>query len=100
MSTLQTIEINAVMALDVIKTILPVLEAYVPAIAAMGGPIGLGISAASLLLPLLAKIPSGVISIEEQAALEHRIMTLQTIAFSGPQWQPRPDDINENPIVA
>ena len=60
-NTLQTIQINASMALDVIKTMLPVLEAYVPAIAAMGGPIGLGISAASLLLPLLSKIPSGVI---------------------------------------
>lgn len=96
-NTLQTIQINASMALDVIKTMLPVLEAYVPAIAAMGGPIGLGISAASLLLPLLSKIPSGVISVEEQAALENRIMALQTTAFSGPQWQPRPD---ENPIVA
>ena len=90
MSIIQTIEIDASKALEIIQTVLPILEAYIPAIAAMGGPIGLGISAVAALLPLLQKIPSGLISPDVQQALATRIVNLQTTAFSGPQWQPRP----------
>lgn len=90
MSVIQTIEIDASQALQVIQGILPVLEQWVPAVAALGGPIGLGVSAAAALLPLLEKIPSGLISDADQAALAARVAALQTTAFSGPEWGPRP----------
>jgi len=87
MSTLQTIEIDASEALQLIQTFLPILEQVGP-LASVAGPVGVGVSAAIALLGLLNKIPSGLISDADQAALQARIAALQTTTpFSGPEWQ-------------
>jgi hypothetical protein len=86
----QTVEIVAEDALNVIDTVLPFVEKALPAVAAVGGPIGLGVSAAAALLPLLNQIPTGtVITVAQQSALAARIAALPNM-FSGPEWKPRP----------
>lgn len=89
MSTvLNTIEVDAGIALDVIRKALPYLETFFPAAGAAAGPAGLAIAAAAALLPLLKSIPTGgVISDAEQAALLARIMNIIANGFQGPQWQ-------------
>jgi cation transporter-like permease len=88
MSTIQTIEIEAGKVLGAVQAVLPALEAAVPALAAAGGPIGLGVGAAAALLPLLEALPSGLISVQDQADLVQRIQSLGT-AFGGKEWQGR-----------
>jgi ABC-type antimicrobial peptide transport system permease subunit len=90
-TTIQTIQMDAQAALDFIKSALPILEATIPAVGAAAGPIGLGVSAAALLLPLLAQIPIGtVITAEEQQALKHRVQEMALLDFSSPAWQKQP----------
>jgi hypothetical protein len=86
----QTVEIVAEDALNVINTVLPFVEKAIPLVAAAGGPIGLGVSAAAALIPLLEQIPTGsVITVSQQSALAARIAALPSL-FSGREWQPRP----------
>jgi hypothetical protein len=86
----QTVEIVAEDALNVINTVLPFVEKAIPVVAAAGGPVGLGVSAAAALIPLLQQIPTGtVITVAQQSALAARIAALPSL-FSGPEWQPRP----------
>jgi hypothetical protein len=90
MTTFQTVEIVAEDALNVINTVLPFVEKAMPVVAAAGGPIGLGVSAAAALLPLLQQIPTGtVITVAQQSALAARIAALPGM-FTGPEWKPRP----------
>jgi hypothetical protein len=86
----QTVEIVAEDALNVINTVLPFVEKAIPVVAAAGGPIGLAVSAAAALIPLLQEIPTGsVITVSQQSALAARIAALPSL-FSGREWQPRP----------
>jgi hypothetical protein len=89
MSVGSTIEIDAEEALAVVQSVLPALESYLPSVAAIGGPLGLGVSALSALLPLINLIPSGLISVAGQADLVNRVNLLGS-QFGGPEWQPRP----------
>jgi hypothetical protein len=82
--TLQTIELDAGAVLNLVKTVLPVLETA----GVVGGPVGLGVSAAAgLLLPLLAQIPTGeLMTVGQQAELFHRAANLLA-GLDGPQWR-------------
>lgn len=87
MEILQTIEIDAQKVLTLIDTLLPFAEKYIPQVAAIGGPIGLGVSLAGSLLPLLNDIPTGtVITPEIQADRLARIQSIAFLDFSGHQW--------------
>ncbi len=88
MSAIQSIEIDAQKVLAAVQTVLPALEQAIPVVAAAGGPIALGVSAAAALLPLIEAIPSGLISAEEQTDLAARINGLGS-QFAGPEWQSR-----------
>lgn len=83
----QKIELTAEEVLGVIKTFLPYVQAAVP-LGAAAGPIGAGISGASILLGLLAKIPTGpTFTVEQQAELAAEIAPGQILDFSAPEWQ-------------
>jgi len=86
----QQVAMGAQSALTFVQTLLPVLEATVPSIGAAAGPIGLGISAAALLIPLISQLHlGGTITSEQQAELLNRIANiLSGLAFNGPEWQP------------
>jgi hypothetical protein len=87
MTTKQTIQMDAALILGSVKTILPALEAAIPAVAAAGGPIGLGIAAAGGLLTLLGQIEiGGVMTVDEQAALSARITAAMQGGFKKPEW--------------
>jgi len=84
----QQIQIDAGELLTFINSVLPVVEANVPAIAGAAGPIGLGVSAAAALLPLLSKIPIGpVFTAEVQQDILNRVQARALLDFSGPVWQ-------------
>ena len=86
-ATKTTIIVDANAALSFIRTAMPIVEAIAPRGAA-AGPVGAGVSAVALLLPLLAQIPVGtVVSVEEQASLRARMQAIVLLDFSGPQWQ-------------
>jgi hypothetical protein len=87
-TTVQKIEVDAQQVLNFINGILPLLEASVPAVAAIGGPIGLGVSAAAAILPFLASIPIGTVyTVEIQQDILNRVQAINLLDFSGPQWQ-------------
>jgi hypothetical protein len=89
MSTLQTIQMDVQSILSFIDKILPTVETAVPAIASLGGPIGVGLSAAEGIVSLLGKIPIGpVYTVEVQASYLQRVQALTLLDFSGPQWKP------------
>jgi hypothetical protein len=93
MANPKTIILNTQVALGAAQQILAFLRTSVPAVAAMAGPIGLGLSAAvSILLPLIeALVQAGVMSIDEQASLEAEVIAILVgRRFTEPQWQPRP----------
>lgn len=88
MTTLQTIEVDAQKVLAVIDTLLPFAEKYIPAIAPLGGPVGLGVSLASSLLPLIGLIPVGpVMTAAMQQNYLNRVQALVLLDFSGPRWK-------------
>lgn len=88
-----TIIFRAEQALEIVRKTLPLIQAYGPAAAAIGGPVGLGISAAVALLPLIEKIPVGeLLTIDEQAALKSQVDDIVSgKAFEGSQWQKSTD---------
>ena len=86
---LQTVAVDAAKVLEAVKSVLPVLEKYVPAAAALGGPAAPALSAVAALAPLLASIPGGLISVEEQEGLAKRIVALNGEAFAGKEWAER-----------
>lgn len=87
-NVIQTIQIDASEILQFINSMLPTLEAAIPAVAQVGGPIGLGVSAAAGLLPLLSKIPIGeVYTVEVQQDILTRVQALSLLDFSRPEWQ-------------
>lgn len=96
MNAIQTIQLDAGEFLQFVNGLLPTLEAAVPAVATVGGPIGLGVSAAAALLPLLSKIPIGqVYTVEIQQDILNRVQALTLLDFSDPAWKrsaPKPPD--------
>lgn len=87
-NVVQQIQIDASEILQFINSILPPLEAAIPAVAAAGGPIGLGASLAAGLLPLLSKIPIGpVFTVEVQQDILTRVQAINLLDFSRPEWQ-------------
>lgn len=92
MSSGQTITLDAQKALAFVQGILPILEASIPAVGAASNPIGLGISGAAILLPLVADLiaqleAKGIISPDEQQARLAKVEKALT-DFSGPEWRP------------
>lgn len=89
MSVIDTIEIGATEAIDIIDSVLPIVEKAVPIVADAAGPVGLGVSAAAALLPLLQKIPIGPeFTVETQQGYLQRIQAISLLDFSGKAWQP------------
>ena len=87
-SIIQEITIDAQKVLAIVDTLLPFAEKYIPALATVGGPIGLGVNLASSLLPLIGLIPVGtVITAAQQQDYLNRVQALVLLDFSGPQWQ-------------
>lgn len=91
MSLAQTITLDAQKALTFVDGILPILEASVPAIAAAGGPIGMGISAAALAVPLIEDIinqieAQGVVDVSAQQARLDAVDLAMT-DFHGDNWK-------------
>lgn len=87
-NVIQTIEIAATEALGIIDAVLPIVEKAAPFAAAAGGPIGLGVSAAAALLPLLQKIPIGPeFTVEQQQSYLDRIKIQTLLDFSAPAWK-------------
>lgn len=87
-NVIQTIQLDAGEFLAFLDKILPIVEAYVPPIAAAAGPIGWGVSGAAALLPLLSKIPIGpVFTAEVQQSYLDRIQARVLLDFSAPAWQ-------------
>ena len=86
-NTIQNIQVDSAVAINLINNILPILEAYVPAVGANAGTINLGISAAAALLPLLSQIPtSSSVSAAEQAAQYARVYAVLSGKPLGPEW--------------
>lgn len=86
---IQTIEIGATEALGIIDSVLPIVEKALPVVAASAGPVGLGVSAAAALLPLLQKIPIGpTFTVETQQSYLQRIQAVSLLDFSSAAWQP------------
>lgn len=92
MSIAQTITLDAQKALAFVQGILPVLEASIPAVGAAAGPVGLGVSGAALLLPLVGDIitqlqAQGII---DPATQQDRLakVTKALTDFTGPEWKP------------
>ena len=85
--------------LAAIDQILPFLKQALPVVEAAGGPIGLGLSAAQALLPLIDAIPmGGTVSVEAQQARRDAVEAiLNADTFSGPEWQLSP---LSNPVSA
>jgi hypothetical protein len=92
MSNVQTVAVDANKFLAFVQAILPVLEASIPAVAAAGGPIGLGVSAAAIALPLLIQLiqqieAQGVIlPADQQTRLDQ--VTKALTDFTGQEWKP------------
>lgn len=84
------IAIAAEDAVKLVKNLLPFLEAAIPAVAAAGGPVGLGVSAAAALVPLLEQIPTGeLVSVDEQQAQFNTVTSIvDGTAFDSPDWHP------------
>jgi hypothetical protein len=88
MNTIQTIQLDAGEFLQFIDGVLTPLEQAIPAVAQVGGPIGLATSAAAAILPLLSKIPIGeVYTVEQQQSILDRVQALNLLDFSAPGWQ-------------
>jgi hypothetical protein len=86
-TVLQKVEMTGEEILAFIQTILPYLESSLPAVAAVGGPIGMGISAAGLLLTFLDKIPIGpTFTVDQQQQLRDRVQSW-LLDFSQQPWQ-------------
>jgi len=91
-SIIQTIEVDGEKLIAFVNNVLPVLETAVPALAAAGGPVGLGVSAAAALLPLLEQIPIGpTYTVEMQQNILNRVQAITLLDFSGPQWKKSTD---------
>lgn len=89
MSVIDTIEIGATEVLGIIDSVLPIVEKALPVVAASAGPVGLGVSAAAALLPLLQKIPVGpTFTVDTQQQYLQRIQAMSLLDFSGAAWQP------------
>jgi hypothetical protein len=103
-NVIQTIQLDAGEILQFIDGILPPLEAVLPKVAEVGGPIGLATSAAAAILPLLSKIPIGeVYTVEVQQDYLNRVQALTLLDFSGAQWKrsvPKavPDPVLQPPV--
>ncbi len=88
MNAIQVIQLDVGEVLTFIDGVLTPLEAVLPQVAAVGGPIGLGVSAAAAILPLLSKIPIGqVYTVEVQQDILNRAQALTLLDFSGAQWK-------------
>lgn len=87
--TLNNISISATQGLTIVQTTLSALKAFIPAIAAVGGPIGMGISLAASLIPLISKIPTGgEITDETQAKYRQEVDDIISgKAFEGEEWK-------------
>lgn len=90
MSEIQTTG-NAVIGVG--QTIIAVLQASVPAIAAASNPINAAMTAAAIAVNLADKFAQmGVMSVQEQIELKQWVADFVVgNVFSGPQWQPRPE---------
>lgn len=91
MSVAQTITLDAQKVLTFAEGILPILEQSVPAVAAAGGPIGMGVSAAALAIPLVQEIigqisAQGTIDTTTQQARLDAVNQAFT-DFHGANWQ-------------
>lgn len=80
-------------ALAIVNTQLPLLKLILPAVAAAGGPVTLGIAAAAALLPLIRALPvGGLVDAETQQKLMDEVNDIVSgKAFEGPEWQIPPD---------
>lgn len=90
----KTVVVDAQVALSALQQIMALLRASFPSVAAIGGPIGLGITAVvGIALPLIEALANGsVLSAEEQAKLRAEVDAITAgQMFSQPQWQPRPE---------
>jgi len=87
-NTIQTIQVDSNVALNLANTLLPVLEKYSPAVAGDANAINLGITAAQALLPLLSQIHgSGLISAQDQAIQLSRVYAiLSGNSLQGKEW--------------
>lgn len=83
------VQLTATQGLTVVQTTLAALKAFIPAIAAAGGPIGMGISAAAALIPLISQIPTGgeISEADQQALLTDVDNIVSGKAFEGSEWQ-------------
>lgn len=101
MNAIQTIQLDVGELLTFVNGVLTPLEAVLPQVAAVGGPIGLGVSAAAAILPLLSKIPIGeVYTVEVQQDIFARAQALTLLDFSAAQWKRSTPKPVESPAPA
>lgn len=91
MSLAQTITIDAQRALAFVETVLPILERSLPAVAAAGGPIGMGVSAVAVAIPLITDMiaqleAQGLIDAPAQQARVDAVDQAMT-DFHGENWK-------------
>jgi hypothetical protein len=84
------ITVTASQSLTLIQSVLALVKTFYPAAAALGGPVGLAVSAAAALIPLIKQIPTEkVITVDDQAKLLSEVQSiLDGTAFTGPEWKP------------
>lgn len=75
--------------LNIVNTQLPFLKAVIPALASIGGPIGLAISAAQGLIEIIRAIPTGgeVSVADQQLLLDEVNAIISGEAFEGAEWK-------------
>lgn len=88
----QTISIGANEALTLLQTLVPILESSIPAVGAASGPIGLGVSAAVLLAPIIIRLinrlaAAGTIDAATQQAQLERVASV--LDFTAANWTTR-----------
>lgn len=85
-----TVTIATEDALAIINQVLPFLEQALPAVEAASGPIGLGVSAATALVPLIGAAYEAIAagsSVADQKALYARVQAIKDAStFAGPEW--------------
>jgi hypothetical protein len=92
MSLAQTITLDAEKVLKFIQSVMPVVEGLTGVGASVSNPVSLGMSAASIILPLVSDMiaqleAQGVIDPATQQARLDAVQKALT-DFTGPEWKP------------
>lgn len=100
-TTPQTISMTAQEGLGLVNTLLPILEVAIPGIA--GGPVGLGVSAALAITPVVIRLinrlaASGAIDAATQQAQLERVAGV--LDFTGDTWSKSVVPIAASPPLA